>query len=304
MRPVQNPLQSLRTRLADLGDFGRKRSPLLRKVPKMPVLLEWAARVGYGARGFVFLSAGLLILFSAFDWAGEAVGTRGAIAWLGEQALGRVWLLLLALGLCAFVMWRVLQAVFDADHEGTTMRGWGVRASQAFSGFAYAALAFTAFRLLFGEPEAQASAEVQKSREQAEMVLGLPFGDLLLIAAGLAVLALGITNMVRAWREDFTEYLDCSRDLCRRVAPLARAGYLARGAAYLPLAALIVLAGLKSDPSEVTSFAKALEAMERQPAGPWLLALTALGFIAFGAFSFIEARFRKIRPPRKLKPVV
>jgi hypothetical protein len=299
---VPDLLHALRARLAALGDLGRKRSPLLRRVPDRAVLIEWAARIGYGARGFVFLSVGLLILFSAFDLAGEAVGTRGAIAWLGERPLGRVWLLLLALGLSAFVFWRLLQAVFDADHEGTSLRGWGVRASQAFSGLAYAGLAFTAFRLLTGAPKEQGPAEVAHSRDRAARLLDLPFGDLLLVGVGLAVLGLGVVNMVRAWREDFTEYLDCSEHLCRRVAPLARAGYMARGAAYLPLAALIILAGLKSDASEVTSFAKALEAMERQPAGPWLLALTALGFVAFGIFSFIEARFRRIRPPREVLP--
>ena len=47
----------------------------------------------------------------------------------------------------------------------------------------------------------------------------------------------------------------------------------------------------------------ALEAVERQPAGPWILIAVALGFVAFGAFSFIEARFRRIRPPRDLNPL-
>lgn len=297
---MPNPIHTLRSRFAALGDFGRRRAPLLRRVPELPVLLEWTSRVGYGARGFVFLSAGVLILFAAFDWGGEAVGTRGAIAWLGEQPLGRVWLALLALGLSAFVLWRVLQSVFDADHEGTTPRGWAVRFSQGVSGAAYGALAFNAFRLLFAAPPDPARADLAHGRAQAARVLDLPFGDLLLTGAGLAVLGLGLATVVRAWREDFTEYLACSEKLCRRVAPLARAGYLARGAAYLPLGALVALAGLRSDASEVTTFAEALDVVEGQTAGPWLLALTALGFMAFGVFSFIEGRFRRIRPPREL----
>ena len=65
----------------------------------------------------------------------------------------------------------------------------------------------------------------------------------------------------------------------------------------------MVLAGLRSAASQVTSFGSALDAVERQPAGPWILALAALGFIAFGTFSFIEARFRRIRPPRDMNPL-
>ena len=301
---MPKPFASLRSRLARLGDRGRRRSALLRRVPPLPVLAEWAARIGYGARGFVYLSVGVLVLLASFDVIGSAVGTKGALAWLAQRPLGRWWALLVGLGLSAFVMWRILQSVFDADHEGVSWNGLGTRMSQLFSGFSYAALAVAAFSLLAGAPEDPASDGVMKSREHAATVLALPFGQWLLIGGGLAIFGIGVSNIVKAWREDFTEYLACSERLCRRVAPLARAGHVARGLAYLPLASLVVLAGLDDRASEVTSFGKALEAVERQPAGPWILMLTALGFIAFGAFSFIEARFRRIRPPRELKPPI
>jgi hypothetical protein len=301
--PVPNPLASLCARLADLGDAGRRKSPLLRRTPKLSTLIEWAARFGYGARGFVYLSVGVLIVLAATDRVGEAVGTKGAIGWLSQQPFGRVWLFMVGIGLAAFFMWRTLQAVFDADHEGTSLHGWRTRASQAFSGFGYGFLAFNAFALLKHTPADPAATDVAKSHEQAATVLAMPFGNWILAGAGLALFGIGVANIVRAWREDFTEYLACSEHLCRRVEPLARAGYIARGLAYLPLAVLVTLAGLRSKASDVTSFSSALDAVEGQPAGPWILALAGLGFIAFGAFSFVEARFRRIRPPRDLNPL-
>lgn len=301
---VPRPLALIRARLAELGDLGRRRSGLLRRVPPLHDLLELAARIGYGARGFVYLSAGVLILLAAVDLVGDAVGVKGSLDWLALRPLGRVWVFLVGLGLAAFVMWRVLQAVFDADHEGASRHGLATRLGQAFSGFSYAALSFAAFSLLIHAPEGDPAVEgVIRSREQAATVLALPFGKWILVGAGLAIFGIGAANVVRAWREDFTEYLACSAKTCRRVSPLARTGHIARGLAYLPLAALVVLAGLKSEASDVTSLGAALEAVERQPAGSWILAIGALGFIAFGAFSFIEARFRRIRPPRDLNPL-
>lgn len=301
---MPSPLSSLRLRLADLGDRGRKHSSLLRRIPPLHDLLELAARIGYGARGFVYLSAGALILLAAVDLVGDAVGTKGALDWLVLRPLGRLWVFLIGLGLAAFVMWRLLQAVFDADHEGVSHHGLRTRMSQAFSGLSYAALSFAAFSLLVHAPGVDPAAEgVERSREQAATVLSLPFGNGLLVAAGLIIFGIGVANIVKAWREDFTEYLACSAKMCRRVASLARAGHVARGLAYLPLAVLVVVAGLKSRASGVTSLGAALETVERQPAGPWILALGALGFVAFGLFSFIEARFRRIRPPRNLNPL-
>lgn len=300
---MSSPLASLRSRLARAGDFGRKKSPLLRRVPPLHDLLELTARVGYGARGFVYLSVGLLTLLAAANLIGDAVGTKGSIAWMAQRPFGRLWLLLLGLGLSAFVIWRLLQAVFDADHEGTSRHGLNTRMSQGFSAMGYGFLALNTFGLLIHTPANPAATDIANSHEKAATLLSMPFGKWLLAGAGLCVLGIGVANISRAWREDFTEYLACSPKTCRRVAPLARAGYLARGLAYVPLAILIVLAGLRSRATEVTTFGSALDAVERQPAGPWILAATALGFMAFGAFSFIEARFRRIRPPRDLNPL-
>jgi len=61
----------------------------LRRVPPLQDLLELAARVGYGARGFVYLSVGLLVLFATLNMIGDAVGVRGALDWLSQRPLGR-----------------------------------------------------------------------------------------------------------------------------------------------------------------------------------------------------------------------
>lgn len=291
---------AFRARLADLGDRARKRSTLVRRVPPLHDLLELAARFGYGARGFVYLSVGAIALLAAMDRVGDAVGSRGAVAWLAEQPFGRVWLILLGLGLWAFVVWRVLQAVFDADREGKGRRALMSRAGQALSGLFYGVLAASVFELLDEVEPNPAAEDLAENQEKAATLLSLPFGDIALIGVGLVILASGVGNIVRGARSDFGSALACSARLCRRVVPIARAGYIARGVALLPLAVFVILAGMRSRASEVSSFGAGLDALESQPGGSWVLAATAVGLMAFGAFAFVEARWRRIRPPRDL----
>lgn len=290
----------VRTRLADLGEHGRRRSSLLRRVPPLHDLLEAAARVGYGARGFVYLSVGAIALLSALDRVGDAVGSRGAAAWLAEQPYGRVWLILLGLGLWAFVVWRILQSVFDADRQGTGRKALLARAGQGLSALFYGILASSVFEFLDEVGANPAAEDVAENQEKAATLLSLPFGDLALTGVGLVILAFGIGNVVRGARSDFGAALACSARLCRRVVPIARAGYIARGVALLPLAVFVILAGLNSSASEVASFGEGLDALERQPGGSWVLAATAVGLMAFGAFAVVEARWRRIRPPHDL----
>lgn len=280
--------------------LARRARRLWQRRPAMPLLLEALARFGYGARGFVYLSIGVILMMTAHDLTSQTAGSTGVVEALARQPFGRVWLMTLGIGLWAFVLWRVLQAVFDADHEGRSLAAIGTRAGQAVSGLVYGLLASTVFEVL-DEVHANPSVEdIAENQEKARALMDLPFGEAMLIGIGLVILAVGIGNVVRGIRSDFGRDLRCSEKLCRRVVPLAHIGYVSRGLAYFPLAGLVMLAGFRERSSEITSFGGALEAVETLPAGPWLLSATALGLMAFGAFAFVEGRFRRIRPPRDL----
>jgi hypothetical protein len=295
---IQTTLQRLAALPASVLD--RFRSAETRHRDRLRAGAAIAARVGYGARGFVYLSVGLLALASAVGLGAGAIGSQGVGPWLAQQPFGRVWLILLGLGLWAFVLWRALQAIWDADHEGKDRAGILTRLGQGFSGVFYAILAAGVFELLDEVGPRMAREDVVENQQKAAILLDLPFGDLALIFAGVVILGVGVGNIVTAVRNDFGEALSCSERWCRRLTLLARAGYVARGVAYLPLGAFVVRAGWHARAAEVRSFGSSLEAIRQQPGGSWLLGATAIGLIAFGAFAFVEARFRRIRPPRSL----
>lgn len=278
------------TRLSALNPFSRRGSTFDKAV-------QLVARFGYGARGFVYLSIGFLTLMAALDRVGASVGTGGAIGVVARQPLGHVWLILLGAGLWAFVLWRILQSVFDADREGTSAKAWLLRAGQGVSGLFYGLLAATVFELLDEIESDPGADDIAENQEKASMLLGLPFGDGLLIGVGLVIAGVGVGNILKGLGANFGEDLACTLEQKRWFTRIARAGYVARGVAYLPLALFVVLAGFRARADTVTSFGASLDTLEAQPGGSWMLGLTAVGLMAFGAFAFVEARFRRIRTP-------
>mgnify|MGYP005994866097 FL=1 len=273
---------------------------LWRQRPETGAVLEGLARFGYGARGFVYVSIGVILMLTAHDLTSQTAGSTGVVETLARQPFGRVWLMALGVGLWAFVLWRVLQSVFDADNEGRDLPAIGKRAGQAISGVVYGLLASTVFELLDEVNSNPTASDVSENQDKARALMELPFGQAMLIGVGLLILSVGIGNVVRGIRNDFGQDLRCSETVCKRVVPLAHIGYVARGLAYFPLAGLVMLAGFRDRASEITSFGGALESVETLPTGPWLLSAAALGLMAFGAYAFVEGRFRRIRPPRDL----
>lgn len=262
--------------------------------------LEWASRLGYAARGVVYLGLGAIVLLAAADLTPRARGAKAMLAAWAEWPLGLVIVALVAVGLLGFAAWRGLQAVFDADRHGGSPKAIAVRVGQAVSGLIYGGLGLWGLELLDAFEDVGEADEEQAAHGAAAAVLALPYGEVLLLLAGLALVGVGIGNVVQGAMQDFGKRLACGERVCRWVAPLARVGYGARGLATLPAGVFLVEAGLDARSRDVHSWGGALQALERQPFGSWVLALIAIGLIAFGLFGLVEAAFRRIRPVEAL----
>lgn len=254
--------------------------------------LEYLARFGYAARGFLYVSMGIIALLTAVDLRRSATDGLGAILEMADGPLGWLWLCMVGAALTGFAIWRAAQVVLDVDRQGRRLGAVFSRIGQGISGLVYGALTWSVFEVL---DVAEHIRETNAARQQAETILSWPGGGLVLLAIGLFVLGCGVGNLVQSVIGDFCKRLGCPDPARPWFAWFGRAGYAARGFAFLPLGLFIIEAGLDLDPSQARDFGQALGSLEHQPFGDWVLGLTAMGLIGFGLFALIEARYRRIR---------
>ncbi|WP_198004904.1 DUF1206 domain-containing protein [Rubrobacter xylanophilus] len=256
--------------------------------------IEGLARFGYAAEGVVYAVMGGLALGVATGTGGRTAGQQGVFALIAAQPLGRPMLGLVAAGFVGYALWRLVQAAADADGEGRDARGLARRAGYAFSALAYSALALGAGRSALGSGGGGRSA-----RDWTAWLLAEPFGQALAVAAGLAILGFGSYEVYQAYRAEFARYLrlgEIGGRAGRWVVRLGRFGVAARGVVFGLVGGFLVLAAVQHDPEEARGLGGALHALIRQPFGPWLLGVVALGLAAYGLLMVLVARYRSISP--------
>jgi hypothetical protein len=260
---------------------------------------EMAARLGYMARGMVYLSIGAIALLAAIGLAPHPHGAIGALKAWARWPLGVALLWLIGLGLYGFAGWRALQAVFDADNQGNSPKALASRLGQALSGFIYGSLAVSIFGVIDTLHDLR-HAELEKTSERVAKVMAWPLGPKLVITLGLFIVACGVGNAVRAVFDNFGSTLKCEPKITTWACWVARVGYFGRGMAMLPVGFFMLRAGWHEQASEARGVGRALDALHAQTLGDELLALVALGVVAFGVFAFVEAWYRPIRPEAAL----
>ncbi len=112
-------------------------------------ILIWLARLGYGARGIVYMIIGGLATRGAIRGGGGSnTGSKEAIMTVDNLPGGDALLVALGVGFASYSIWRFFQAALDTDDHGVDFKGLAIRGSLLVSSLTHLALAVFAFRLI------------------------------------------------------------------------------------------------------------------------------------------------------------
>lgn len=251
--------------------------------------LERLARMGYGTRGAVYLIVGLFALSAALFNNWKIVGSKGAIHFVQGLSLGAILLVALIVGLIGYSVWRFLQSVLDADRQGRELTGLAIRGGLLISALIHISLALYAASLLFN-----AVGGGGDSREFTQWLMSSAPGQWALIAVGVGIIIGGAAQCYKGASKRFMKYLDFGQAGPRWAVVTCVVGLIGRGLVFATTGVTFIVAVARQESEDAAGLGATLQTLREQAFGRWLLGLAALGLLAFAAYCFIEARYRRI----------
>lgn len=237
-------------------------------------------RLGFLARGVLYIVIGYLVIQT-----GRTEDLTGALEYLA-RGIGRALMMVIVAGTATYGLWRLADAAFGMENPGSHGKALRRRVAAGGVGLVYLFLSYKAVRILLA-----GHAGTMTTQEQADKVLDLPGGALVLAAVSIGMAIAGLNQFRKAGKCSFLDPLD-ERACSPLVKWLGRIGYAARGVIFLAVGYLIGRAALNEQSTEAGGTEQALDLLS----GPLLYAVAG-GLVLFGAFSIVEALFRRIHEP-------
>jgi hypothetical protein len=269
-------------------DVGRDLKDTARQVADSP-WIDRLARLGLVARGVTYVLVGWLALQIAFGNSGKQADRGGAVQEIAGKPFGSVLLWLLGVGFAGLALWRVSQAAFG--HEA------GERVKSLARAVLYAGFAVTTFTFVLGKSGSAAANSNQQSVSVTTKVMQHGGGRLLVAVVGLVLVAVGGYLAYEGAQRKFAKDMklgQVSPGTRQVVEKLGMFGGIARGVVFGLAGVFLLIAAVTYDPAKAKGLDGTLRTFAASPLGPWLLAVVALGLVAFGVFSICEARWRRV----------
>ena len=254
---------------------------------------EWLARLGLAARGVVYAVIAILALKVALGDGGKTTDQQGALKTIAQQSFGEILLVVVAIGLFGYALWRLVRAAIghgaEGDRDDAKERIDGVA-----SGIGYGILFVTALGILFGSGGGGGGGGPQSTTGG---VLDWPGGQILVIIAGLVLLGVAVDQGIKGVKRKFLEKSHTER-MSEKTKKVFTAfgvfGHLARMVIFGLMGYFLIKAAIDYDPKEAVSLDGALAKLANSAGGPLVLGAVAVGLLGFGLYSFMDARYRRV----------
>lgn len=272
--------------MTDLGDKAKREGDNLAGAKP----LGWLARAGLVARGLVYLVIGVLALELALGVGGKAANQQDALKAIAEQSFGRFLLVLVAIGLAGYALWRLTRAA--VGHGAEQRDSAADRIAALASGVAYGILCVTAVEIV-----ASSSSSSGTPREATGGVLGWSGGTVLVAIAGAVLIGVAAYQAYKGLGKKFLEDAktgEMSESVRRGYTALGVFGHVARAVIFGLIGYGLIKAAVDYNPKEAIGLDGALRQLADSSYGPALLGLVAAGLAGFAIYSMADARYRKV----------
>jgi hypothetical protein len=252
--------------------------------------LGWLARVGLVARGLVYLIIGVLALKLALGEGGKAANQQDALRTIAHQPFGKTLLILVAIGLAGYALWRLVRA---AVGHGAEQRDSATdRIAALASGIAYAILCVTAVEIVAGSGSGSGT-----PKEATGGVLGWSGGTVLVAIAGAVLIGVAVYQAYKGLAKKFLEDAktdEMGQGVRRAYTALGVFGLVARAVIFALIGYGLIKAAVDFNPKAAIGLDGALRQLADAAYGPALLGIVAVGLAGFAIYSMADARYRKI----------
>jgi hypothetical protein len=257
--------------------------------------IETIARTGLIAKGIVYLLLGGLAFMAAIHFNGQSTDDAdqgGVFSFVQRQTGGQIILALIVIGLLCYSLWRMIQAFKDTEQKGSDSKGIMDRARYFLSALMYASFALIGAKILFSGNKNNGDSK----QELAKQLLDKPFGQWLVGVAAIIIIIVGVYQIFYGLSEKYRKHVtDASNNDGKKIMLTAgKIGYIARGIVWLIIGWLFIKAALHANSSEAGDTSKAFGFLSGMSFGPYLLALTGIGLVCYGVFSFVRAKYERL----------
>jgi hypothetical protein len=271
------------------------------KAKKRPAFFfKQLARIGCMATAVVYLIIGAVALMSLLKWRHGGADEASILRLLEDIPFGKIIISIILLGMVAYIVWRVYEALHDPYNYGRRLKGIVIRLITAFSAVSDALIAWPAVESLLGINTAMKNGEPTAQRQMFSELLQKDGGVWLVALIGIITSITAIVQFIYVVKKAYAERIDLKRLSAinaRIIHVLSYSGHVARGTILSIIGFFMLKAAIAKNGQYVVNTDKAFDFLGDEVSHA-VFAAIAIGTICYGFFMMAMGYFYDFKKGR------